>query len=121
MISKELRDASMGFSKLAAVTLIEDKDDMFVFEIFHSREIALLIDSGVEFLNGSDDEAGVIVKLLDKSVGVLGSVHTSGAETIELFSCLIIKVFSIYDKYNFMNIGKFHQDLSRLKRGESFS
>ena len=121
MISEELCDAPMSFSKLTAVTLIKDKDDMFLFEIFHSREIALLTDSGVEFLDGGDYETGVVVKLFYKSVGIISSVHTPCAETIELFCRLVIEVFSINDKDYFMNIGKFHQNLSCLKRGESFS
>ena len=59
--------------------------------------------------------------MLHETLCIVCSVDTSLGEVIEFFCRLIIKVLSIHDKYDLINLWHPREYLARLERSESFS
>ncbi len=114
-------DAVVGVAELAAVALVEDENDALVAQLVHTGQIGLLADGGVEFLDGGDDEAGIVGELADQGVGVAGAVHAAIGEVVELLRGLVVEVVAIHHENDLMHLGQFHQHLRRFERRERFA
>lgn len=121
-VEEEFFDAFMGFTELAAVAFVEDEDDLAVFLGFHFFEVAFVVDGVVEFLDGGQDEGGgIVVELADEHPGIFRCIDTAFAEGIEFFLGLVIEVFAVYHKHDFMDFGVSDEYLAGFEGGEGFT
>ena len=118
---KEPNNIFMGFAKLGTVALVKDKNNALIFEIFHDRFMRRFADSGIEFLDGGDDELAMACHLVDELAGTICSVYTVGAKEIKFSASLVVKVCPIDDEKNFVDFWEFDEDLGGFEAGEGFA
>ena len=56
MISEELADFLVRITKLASVTLIKNKHNIFIFNGLHSFRVTLVANGVVKLLNGGNNQ-----------------------------------------------------------------
>jgi hypothetical protein len=111
-------DVGMGLSKLTPVAFIKDEDDALVFEVSHLFHIVSFVDCRGKFLDGRNDQLVVSRELLDKLVGVVGSVYAALAETVEFLGGLGIEVFPVHHKDHFVYLWQVGENLGSLEGSE---
>jgi len=109
------------FAELAAAAFIKYKNDAFVAQFFHPRQVGLFADGRVEFLNGGDNQFGVVRKLFHQHIGVFGAVHAAVGKMVELPRGLVVEVVAVHHKHHFVHLRQFYEHLTCLERRERFA
>lgn len=108
----------MCFAELAAVAFVEDEDDFVRVE----GEVGFGAEEVVEFLDGGDgDFVVIILEVGFEFRGAGGAVDAIGVEALVFFEGLVVEVFAVDDKDDFMDEGEFGGELSGFKAGECFT
>ena len=95
-IVEELFDIAMGFTKLTAMTFIEDKHDFFIPKIVDVFAIFIGADGTIQLLQCGDDElVMLLIELIDQCFGIGGAIHAIGFEVVKLFGGLCIEIIAI--------------------------
>ena len=59
MISEELADFLVGITKLASVTLVKNKYNIFFFHLLHSFRVTFVANGIVKLLNGGNNQLSI--------------------------------------------------------------
>ena len=109
-LREEVLDGLMVFTELATVTLVKDKDDMFIFQTKQTLiELVFVrwIKRDAQFLNGGYNHLIRIVGAFQttyESSRIRVLFDTSLLEFVELVAGLLVKVFPVNHKHTFLNI-----------------
>ena len=108
----------MHIAELTAVTFIKNDDDVLFIDLM----CRVLLDKCGEFLNGGDNNTGVGIFKLPFQNGS-GRIAVGGTffKSVIFPHGLIVKIFSVNHKQNFINVGKPGGKLRRFERSERFT
>ena len=113
-----LYDSRVHITKLAAMTLIEDDDDVLRIYLVP----LVLLDEGRQFLNGRDDDFGVgVFQLLFQDSRRSIGVGRTFLEAVILLHGLVVQILTVYHKQDLVDIRQFRCQSSSLKAGERFT
>ena len=102
--------------KLAAVALVDDKDNLLVFVCVHYFLVLRALYSVCHLLHRGDDKLPVLVlHLADKDIGAICHINGASLKLVKLFGCLRIQVFSVNKENDFLDVRICCKDLRRLK------
>lgn len=102
--------------KLAAVALVDDKDNLLVFVCVHYFLVLRALYSVCHLLHRGDDKLPVLVlHLADKDIGAICHINGTSLKLVKLFGCLRIQVFSVNKENDFLDVRICCEDLRRLK------
>ena len=93
-------NCKMHITKLASMTFIKDDDNLLMID----RMIFVLFDEGGKLLNGCNDDLWFTVRqLFCKNSSRSVAVGSTFFKSVIFFHCLIVQIFSIYNKQYFIN------------------
>ena len=112
-------DGRVHIAELAAVALVEDDDHVLLIGPSVGR---VFLDEGGQFLDGGDDDMGVVVlQLLFQDGG--GGVAVGGSlfKAVIFLHRLIVQILAVHDKKHLVDVIQFRGKLRRLERGQCFA
>ena len=93
----------MRLAKLAAVTLIKNEDEALVLYGPKTGSMLRFLDCHIQLLDRCDNHLCFITELTNQRLGVDGTVNAALLETIKFSHGLVIEVFPVDHKDDFMN------------------
>lgn len=109
-------------TKLTAVTLVDDEDNLLVLIGIHNLCILRTLHSVRHLLHRCDDELSVFVlHLFYKDISSISGINRTSFKFVELFCGLGVQVLPVYKEDDLFDIGIGCEDLCRLKRCQHFS
>ena len=97
-------DILMHFTKLAAVTLVDDEHYLLITVIFHDLGIARILNGVCHLLNRGDDELTVLIlHLLDEDICAVGCIDRACFKLVEFLHRLRIQVLTVNQEYHLLD------------------
>ena len=95
MIGKEVTDFLMCFTKLTAMTLIEDKYHLLAVD----GQVTFTLHQVVELLNSGDDDLVITsIQIALEAGRAVGAIHTIRRKALVLLHGLVVEVFTVDHK-----------------------
>ena len=81
---------------MAAVALIENHHKLFVPQVLNPLVVEIFFDSGIQLLDGCEDDFLVGVEAFDQLVGIVGAVHSTRLESLVFALGLGVQVVAVH-------------------------
>ena len=115
-LSEMPHNVLVHISELAAVALVDNKDNLLIFVCVHYFLVLRALYGVCHLLHRCDDKLPVLIlHLADKDIGAICHVNRASLKLVKLFGCLRIQVFSVNKENDFLDVRICCKDLRCLK------
>lgn len=114
-VVEELNDVLVAFSEMASMTFIENHYDTRMAYFLNATTVPLLANSGIQLLDGSDDNLRIAVQTLHQLIRVVGTVNGTRLKGLVFGLRLSVKVVAVNHKHNLIHIVQLRNELCSLE------
>ena len=97
----------MAIPEMTTVTLIKNHYDARMTGSFNPVAIPSLADSGIEFLNGGDNNLGIALQSFHKFICVVGTIYRTRFKSLVFRLGLSIEIMAVNYEHHFIHIIQF--------------
>ena len=117
-VPEEIDDVAVALAEMAAVALIEYHYKLLIPKFLNPFVVEVLLDRGVQLLDGCEDDFLVGVETLDQLVGIVSTVYCARLESLVFTLGLGIQVVAVHDEENLIDAVQLCDQLRRLEGGQ---